>query len=179
MISMVFCLAAGRPRPVAAKGSWLRAEDLYTHVVDDKASIVLREATPEDAEAVAGLCAQLGYSASVADVRQRLATGTGGIERAVTLACEGDVVVGWIEVQVACTIESGSWAEITGLVVDRACRRRGVGAGLVRWVKEWAREHGQKRLRVRSNVARQDSSAFYGGLGFAQAKQQRVFDLHI
>lgn len=144
--------------------------------MDKRTDVLLREAALPDAEALAALCGQLGYLASAADVRQRLATGTGGIERAVTLACEGGRVVGWVEVQVACTIESGSWAEITGLVVDRACRRRGVGAGLVRWVKEWAQEHGQKRLRVRSNVARPEAPAFYESLGFTQTKQQRVFD---
>jgi GNAT superfamily N-acetyltransferase len=144
--------------------------------MDQQTEIQVREATAGDADALAALCGQLGYAVSAAETRKRLANETGRADRTVTVACESGRVVGWLAVQVQSTIESGSWAEITGLVVDQSARRAGVGAALVQWAREWAKARGQDRLRVRSNVIRPEAPPFYQSQGFTQTKQQRIFD---
>jgi len=144
--------------------------------VDQQVDIELREATVGDADALSALCGQLGYAVSAAEIRERLVFEVGKADRTVTVACEDGRVVGWIAVEVQSTIESGSWAEIVGLVVDQTVRQRGVGAALVQWAREWAKARGQNRLRVRSNVVRPEAPAFYASQGFTQTKQQRVFD---
>jgi GNAT superfamily N-acetyltransferase len=140
-------------------------------------TIQLRNAVPEDAAALVALCSQLGYTTTVSDVRRRLARGPGEPDGTIAVACDGDRVAGWIEVCVARALVIGAWAEITGLVVDQDSRRRGVGRRMVQWAREWAREHQQTRLRVRSNAIRHEAPAFYEAQGFVQTKRQRVFEM--
>jgi GNAT superfamily N-acetyltransferase len=140
--------------------------------------IELRAPRPEDAVAIADLCAQLGYRVNADEIRDRLAAPSPEDSSVVVARLDGRVV-GWLEVGLVRALESGTWAEITGLVVDAATRRRGVGDALVRWAADWARGRGQPRLRVRTNVIRKDAFAFYTRLGFGETKQQRVLDLPI
>jgi GNAT superfamily N-acetyltransferase len=139
----------------------------------------LRPAVPGDAGAIAALCGQLGYPTDTSVIRSRLGQPREVSERAVTVAWAGDRVVGWVEVQAAGSLESGSWAEITGLIVDENARCRGAGARLVQWSKEWALAHYHTRLRVRTNVVRREAATFYERQGFTQIKEQRIFDLPI
>jgi GNAT superfamily N-acetyltransferase len=60
-------------------------------------------------------------------------------------------------------------------VVDETRRSRGTGAALVEAAVEWAGRHGFRNLRVRSNVVRERTHAFYERLGFTRLKQQVVF----
>jgi ribosomal protein S18 acetylase RimI-like enzyme len=42
--------------------------------------------------------------------------------------------------------------------------------------QNWARLHGARQLRVRSNVVRERAHGLYRRLGFAETKRQAVFD---
>ena len=72
-------------------------------------------------------------------------------------------------------LESGRRAEIVGLVVAGAGRRRGVGRALVQAAEAWAAKGGIERLIVRSNITRAESHAFYPALGFSRGKTQAVY----
>lgn len=89
--------------------------------------------------------------------------------------CESDgQLLGWVHAFVAQRLASAAFMEIGGLVVGEAARRRGVGKVLVKRVREHAREHGMT-VRVRCNVTRTDSHAFYRDIGFDLLKSQQVF----
>lgn len=140
-------------------------------------SIRIREAREADASRVADLLRQLGYPTpqeQVADRLRRLGvpdTANDG----VLVACLEDRPVAWIQVSIVDSLESGPFAEIRGLVVDENHRGARIGEALVRAAEAWAREHGQTRLRVRSNVIRERAHRFYLRLGYEQAKTQAVF----
>ena len=140
------------------------------------APLEIRGAVPADAGAISDLSAQLGYGADAATIARRLRDAEADANRVVVVGCVGGVVIAWMEVRVTRAMESGAWAEITGLVVDAAQRNAGIGAAHVQWAIAWARERGQARLRVRSNVVRTDAARFYTRLGFRETKQQRVLD---
>lgn len=140
----------------------------------------IRTARPDDAAGLAALSAELGYPCSTDELRTRLAAVLGRDGHTVVVACEDDgAVIGWLHVFLALRVESAPFAELGGLVVAERCRRRGAGRQLVAQARAWAIRRDVRRLRVRTRVGRADAEAFYERLGFAEAKQQRVFDLVI
>lgn len=135
----------------------------------------IRRADPRDAPELARLAAELGYQASAAAMRSRLDL-LADRDHAVFVADEaGAPLLGWIHVARRIALESGESAEILGLVVAAAARRRGVGKRLVAIAELWSRDRGLDRIVVRSNVARTESHEFYPALDYILAKSQRVY----
>jgi GNAT superfamily N-acetyltransferase len=136
--------------------------------------MITREATASDAAALAALSTQLGYPAQPEEAAERLiALGPAGT---VLVAEENGAVLGWIHVCGIQFFQSPPFAEIGGLVVDEAARGRGVGRLLLEAAVRWAAEQGYGKLRVRSNVVREDAHRFYEREGFLRVKTQAVFD---
>ena len=134
----------------------------------------IREATAADAAALAALSTQLGYPAQPGEAELRLAAL--GPEGAVLVAESDGAVLGWIHVCGIRFFQSPPFAEVGGLVVDEAARGKGVGKLLLEAGARWAAERGYRKLRVRSNVVREDAHRFYEREGFRRVKTQAVFD---
>jgi len=137
--------------------------------------MTIRPALPSDAAAIADLSTQLGYPSTPKETDVRLRDILNHPDGAVLVAEEEGAVIGWIQVMGSHTIDSDPCALIAGLVVDEARRSRGIGAALVEAASEWADRHGYSTLRVRSNVIRERTHAFYERLGFSRVKNQVVF----
>lgn len=137
---------------------------------------VLRQATLADAAEVSRLVTELGYSASVDHVEERLRRLLRE-DRVLVLVAESDEgLLGWVNAEERLTLESGASFEIVGLVVDARARRCGVGHALVREVESWAVTKGAASVRVRSNVARVESHAFYEAVGYRRQKTQHAYE---
>jgi len=135
----------------------------------------LRLADPTDAAAIADLCGELGYTATVAEVTERLQRlATSPNDRCWVAESDG-VVVGWLQAHVAEILESGLRLEIAGLVVSKKARRSGVGRMLVVEAERWATTLDASAVVVRSNVAREESHRFYPALGYVRTKTQHVY----
>jgi GNAT superfamily N-acetyltransferase len=138
--------------------------------------MTIRAARLEEAPTLAVLATQLGYPTSAEQAEERLRDILALPGGAVLVAEDEDgTVIGWIHVFGAHRIEAAPFAEIAALVVDETRRGRGTGAALVEAAAEWAVRHGFRNLRVRSNVVRERTHAFYERLGFARSKAQVVF----
>jgi GNAT superfamily N-acetyltransferase len=135
----------------------------------------IRSAEPSDAAAIAGLATQLGYPTTPEEAASRLRDVASRPENAVLVAEAEGAVAGWIHVAGSHHVETTAFAEILALVVDESRRSGGLGAGLVEAAADWAARHGFRTLRVRSNVVRERTHAFYERLGFARTKSQVVF----
>lgn len=135
----------------------------------------IRAATSADSAAVADLATQLGYPTTPEEAEARLRDLEERPESSVLVAEAGGVVIGWIQVAGAYRVDSEPYAEIAALVVDAAHRGGGIGAELVAAADGWAVRHGFRTLRVRSNVVRERTHAFYERLGFTRMKSQVVF----
>ncbi len=136
----------------------------------------LRGMADADLERVAVLSDQLGYPIELATLRENVARVRERTDHGLFVAADPELgVVGWTHVHAVHTIDAGSWAEIASFVVDAACRRRGVGRTLMEVVERWARDRGFDRLRVRSNVLRDESHRFYLGVGLERLKTQHVY----
>lgn len=129
-----------------------------------------------DADALAKLSGELGYPSSATDMRIRLGATLAHPDHATFVAEHPDLgIVGWVHVFAALRLESGSFAEIGGLVVGKGQRKSGVGRALVEQAEEWSWERGLQMLRVRTNTAREGAHLFYLNLGFHKTKSQTVF----
>lgn len=136
----------------------------------------VRPMVPEDVEAAARLSTELGYPATAEELAGRLADLSWREDHAVLVAELDGAVIGWIHVQESRLVVEPPRADITGLVVSREVRRAGVGRALVEAAERWAAERGADRIRVRSNVVREDAHAFYPAIGFEVAKTSTVFE---
>lgn len=142
----------------------------------DVHDVKIRLAVPSDAAALASLTEELGYSASPAEIAERLLALSSSSTDAVFVAVVGLTAVAWIHVAAVTLLESSRHAEIRGLVVTSSLRARGIGAQLVAHAEAWARAQGLSRIRVRSNAVRVETHRFYERLGYGVKKEQKVFD---
>ena len=106
---------------------------------------------------------------------ERLAAVSGRDDHAVWVCEEAGELLGLLHAQHMHRIISDPYAEILHLVVSGRARRGGVGRGLVACVQAWAAERGLDRVRVRSNVVRDEAHDFYLALGFERIKTQHVY----
>jgi GNAT superfamily N-acetyltransferase len=139
--------------------------------------ISVRDLGDGDLEGACELMTQLGYPGTLDRLRARLERIRRRPEQAIFVAERDGALGGWLHAQAQHAFESDPFVEITGLVVGREHRRAGVGRALVDHTCRWARELGYDRLRVRSNVQREESHPFYLSLGFRLQKTQHAYDL--
>lgn len=135
----------------------------------------LRPARQEDATAIASLVAQLGYKAAAPDVADRLARVLARSGQRFIVAESDGRVLGWVHVEVSESVDTGVFAHVAGLVVDRAYRRQGIGAALMAEAEGWARQQGCAVIRLRSSSTRTPAHRFYEGLGYSNVKTQYSF----
>ena len=134
-----------------------------------------RLARQEDAPAIAALVTQLGYDAAPHDVGDRLARLLMRPGQRFIVAEADGRLLGWVHVELADYVDSGTYAQIAGLVVDRTHRRQGIGAALMADAETWARQQGCPMMRLRSSSTRTRAHRFYEGLGYANVKSQYSF----
>jgi GNAT superfamily N-acetyltransferase len=138
-------------------------------------AMTIRTAQVTDAPAISTLIVQLGYETSSPAVADRLTRLLARADQRFVVA-EGDGrLLGWVNVQIAEYVESGAFAVIGGLVVDRAHRREGIGEALMAQAENWAREQGCTVMRLWSSTSRTPAHRFYERLGYSNIKTQYSF----
>ena len=136
----------------------------------------IRSARPGDAAEIARLCTELGYTASPQDIEARLPSLLATGNHYIAVAAGSDsTLLGWIAAEHRLLLESGERVEIVGLVVGRDARARGIGKALVSTTERWATSRGVSTVLVRSNIARNESHAFYQRIGYTRTKTQHAY----
>lgn len=138
--------------------------------------MMITVATVQDTEALVQLSEQLGYSITPEQLRSNLQHLINSDSDVVFVANLDGNIQGWIHVTEVIRVESGPFAEIGGLVVDENARGQGIGSDLVEAAISWSTARGLGKIRVRSNVVREDSIRFYINRGFELSKEQAVLD---
>src|SRR5579872_842400 len=106
-------------------------------------TIVIREITSNDVEAVARLSGELGYPVSAQQMAGRIHTHLRLADHATYLAVRPDgAVVGWIDIGMAHHLQADPYAEIGGFVVSGEVRSLGIGKKLLARAEAWAAERG-------------------------------------
>jgi GNAT superfamily N-acetyltransferase len=136
----------------------------------------IRRAQTSDAAEMARLSGDLGYSMSIDEMRAALDRLLADSRHFILVADQGsDRLLGWMHVEHRTSLQTADRAELMGLVVDGAARRRGTGRALVDAAEQWAQSQGLATLTVRSNVTRQLSHPFYEALGYVREKTQHLY----
>jgi GNAT superfamily N-acetyltransferase len=136
----------------------------------------VRPAQPYDCDAMADLAVQLGYQCTGEEVQQRLSHMRDSTRYAVFVAeLDEGQVAGWIGAYLFRSVETGSCAEINGLVVDQNIRSRGIGRRLLHAAEEWGRSIGCNTISVLSNVQRGRAHRFYANNSYEHVKTQKEF----
>jgi len=135
----------------------------------------IRQAIPEDAQAIARLADQLGYPSTEEAITRRLLQVNGQSGHAVYVAEADGRLIGWVHVYVNYSLLADMPAEVAGLVVDENHRGHGLGRVLMEQAERWAQEHGCRSVRLRSNVLRSRAHVFYERLGYRVIKSQKAF----
>jgi predicted N-acetyltransferase YhbS len=140
-----------------------------------RADITIRSARPSDAETIAALTRQLGYTAEPSAVADRLSRMLARTDQQFLVAEDEGKPVGWIHMLFAEYVEAEAFVVIGGLVVDREYRRQGIGRRLLVRAEEWAAQHGCALVRLSSNVKRVEAHGFYERAGYTNLKTQYAF----
>ena len=127
--------------------------------------LILREAKPKDAEAIAALIGALGYEASASDVRRRLAALAKAGQQAI-VAEKGEVVGVLTTSMMTVLHRPKPVGRISMLVVAEAARGAGIGAALVAEAEKRLAAKGCGLVEVTSNIKRLRAHGFYEKLGY-------------
>jgi GNAT superfamily N-acetyltransferase len=131
--------------------------------------VTIRPAAPEDAAAIAGCLAALGYGTSATLVGVKLAASAGSaIDTALVAEYAPAGIVGVVSVHVLPLFHAaGNLARLTALAVRPDHQRQGVGRALVAAAERFAWEHQCGRVEVTSGDQREQAHAFYQALGYS------------
>jgi GNAT superfamily N-acetyltransferase len=136
--------------------------------------VEIRPAGAADVTGLGRLLEQLGYPASLDEIRSRLAALH--CDSAVLVAADQGVPIGFVAVAVTEDFIVGRRATILGLVVADGSRSAGVGAELLAAAENWAFDRAAAVVAVRSNVIRDRAHGFYERNGYRRVKSQHVFE---
>jgi ribosomal protein S18 acetylase RimI-like enzyme len=127
--------------------------------------LVIRDARPKDAGAIAALITALGYEVDAASVRRR----TGALAKAggaILVADRGGVVGVLTTSRTEVLHRPKPVGRISLLAVEEESRGAGIGAALVAGAEARLAEQGCGMIEVTSNVKRLRAHAFYRKLGY-------------
>ena len=137
--------------------------------------MTIRLATTDDWPDIHRLSRQLGYSElAESDSRSNFAYILSNDSHQLWVY-QDQQIMGCLHLLVAHRMASTSFSEIVGLVVDEQARRRNIGRELVDAAKQWS-QSSRLKLKVRCYREREPTLLFYRACGFAESKQQQVFE---
>ena len=129
-------------------------------------SLVIRNARPDDAPALAALLAELGFPAPVTSIAARLEVMLGADE-VVLVAVQDGKLLGLLTVHITPVLHRPTpVGRLTALIVTEGARGRGVGRELVEAAERFLAARGCALVEVTSNQRLTDAHAFYERLGY-------------
>jgi GNAT superfamily N-acetyltransferase len=136
----------------------------------------IKQAEIKDAERIASLCTQLGFTVTNQQIEQRLAkiqNNNFHIVYVATLANE--YVIGWTHAHISDLIVRQTSAIIWGLFVEKDYRYNGIGRCLMQQIEQWASLAGCEYILLTSNIKRKEAHLFYEKIGYINIKQSLTF----
>jgi predicted N-acetyltransferase YhbS len=138
--------------------------------------MIIRPVQEKDAKEVSQLSNQLGYPTGVEKTIGAIKRINADKYQIIFVAELDGTVVGWIQLQKKILLISEPFTEIVGLVVDEKHRGKSIGRSLVQESIRWTKHEHIFKIRVKSNIIRDESHEFYKAIGFREVKTQKVYD---
>jgi ribosomal protein S18 acetylase RimI-like enzyme len=141
-----------------------------------KPALIVREAKPADAEALAGLLEELGFPSPAADLVKRLATLRKAGEP--PLVAHEDGPVGCLTWHVTPVLHRRTpVGRVTMLVVTKRARGRGIGSALLAEAEKRVAAAGCALIEVTSNIELGGAHEFYKSRGYRRTSYRFVRQL--
>ncbi|MBD2452074.1 GNAT family N-acetyltransferase [Nostoc sp. FACHB-152] len=138
--------------------------------------IKIKKAETKDAERIAILGEQLGYSLTTQQVEQRLDKVKNNYDHVIYVATlANEYVIGWAHAHICDLLIMPKQAILLGLVVDKDYRHHGIGRYLMQKIEQWAAVKECDGVMLRSNIKRKEAHLFYKKIGYANIKQSLAF----
>ncbi|WP_108125773.1 GNAT family N-acetyltransferase [Saccharospirillum mangrovi] len=130
-------------------------------------AMIVREAKLSDAERLAELMPQLGYSIEPSVLADKISSFNNGYGDAVFVAELNNNIVGFISCHITNLLhQPGSSGRITSLLVDHEVRGNGIGKKLVATAEDFFTRRQCEKFEVTSGLERSDAHRFYQSLGY-------------
>jgi len=137
--------------------------------------VVIRAARADDVPSLVGLFEDWGHAQPAAVIAERLRAWEATPHAAILVAeVEGSVAGVAAVAATPHLARPGRVARLTGLVVGRGFRRRGVAGALVRAAEEHARGWACDRIEATSRRTRPEAPGFYAALGYADQSERQA-----
>jgi N-acetylglutamate synthase-like GNAT family acetyltransferase len=137
--------------------------------------VVIRPANINDAESIVSLSDELGYQPTLNEIKNRIISFSSKENQKIFVA-EFNKIFGWVHISIVEPLESNSFGELRGIVVNKDYRGKGIGTKLIKSAENWVKSMGCNRIRIRTNVKRIETREYYSKLGFTSKKMQEVFE---
>ncbi len=98
----------------------------------------IRKAKLRDADSIVSLTEELGYKTTGEEIKEKLRIISAEPEQEVYVA-ESKTVIGWMHISLIQPLESNSFVEIRGIVVNQEFRGKGAGTKLIQKAEQWAK----------------------------------------
>jgi GNAT superfamily N-acetyltransferase len=131
--------------------------------------MLIRSITRSDLPAARVLLRQLGYDIALAELAARLDRVGAAVDHCVAVAELDGQIAGLLHVFERPALEKPCEAIVQALVVEVACRGKGVGRALMRHAETWARTRGLASIALHTRIDRDDACAFYARIGYDAA----------
>ena len=139
------------------------------------ANVKIRPAKKDDCRQITNLTNQLGYPSSFEKVCQIVDLVLNHNDHQIYVAEIEDELASYVHLVCTMRISSDPFVEIAALVVHEDYRNRGIGKLILQAAQNWTIEKGYQKIRIRSNIIRQEAQGFFRQQGFSQIKTQNVF----
>lgn len=138
--------------------------------------VTVRQATPDDAETLVNLLAEMDDAPTRAEkldaegAREIMAKMHAYPYFRAYLVFAGGIAVGTFSMLVFCSLthEGTQQAVLDAVVIGRTCRGQGIGSAMLDHAVRIAGEAGCYKIALSSNLKRMDAHRFYENFGFTQ-----------
>ena len=139
-----------------------------------------RKARINDLPFLKNLSEELGYLNSFHDLEKRFQEIEIAEDHQLLVATfsngQTESIVGMAHFRRLTSFSVPAQLEITGVIVNSNHRSKGIGAALIEQATPFAQKLGLSRIRLTSNIQRNDAHRFYLRLGFKQVKTSHCFE---
>jgi ribosomal protein S18 acetylase RimI-like enzyme len=142
------------------------------------ATVTIREASVDDADAVAALLGELGYPSSGIEAAERIERIAGDPTTWLFVAEADSELAGLAALHVQNLVERDEpGCQVAALVVGQRFRRLGIGELLMQRLEDEARQRGGKVMVLNTAHRRADAHAFYEALGYEHTGRRYAKEL--
>jgi N-acetylglutamate synthase-like GNAT family acetyltransferase len=140
--------------------------------------IVIRDAEPEDCQAIADLLGELGYAQSFSYTRKKIRALSKRLKDRILVAQKQDTVVGCLSLHIMPLLHRpGNLCRVTALIVTKSDRRMYIGRRLMEIAETYAQANDCSVIEITSGEHRTDAHCFYTQLGYEETSKRFIKSL--